>query len=286
MFPYFTLFGRELGLYSLMILCGIFSSGIYACFMAKKFDYDYSDLIIFLLFTSIGVIIGGHLLYAIVNYKIVTFIFENIKKINTFLKLFNVLNYLFGGSVFYGGLLGGIIVGYIISKSNSKYSNFFDIGSTSIPLFHFFGRIGCFLGGCCYGIESKIGFTYTKNPIIEANGVIRFPVQILEAVFNFALFIFLNYLLCHKKLKNKYLYVYLSIYSVGRFFMEYFRGDTYRGIWFSLSTSQIISIIIILVLIIRFCYEHKKTPKRRKQPKRYMKCSVRWFTKYFKYGGQ
>lgn len=69
MFPYFTLFGRELGLYSLMILCGIFSSGIYACLMARKFDYDYSDLIIFLLLISIGVIIGSHLLYAIVNYK-------------------------------------------------------------------------------------------------------------------------------------------------------------------------------------------------------------------------
>jgi phosphatidylglycerol:prolipoprotein diacylglycerol transferase len=261
MFPYFTLFGRELGLYSLMILCGIFSSGIYACLMARKFDYDYSDLIIFLLLISIGVIIGSHLLYAIVNYNNMIYIFEKIKKINTFKKLFNVLNYLFGGSVFYGGLFGGLIVGYIISNNNCKYRNFFDISITSIPLFHFFGRIGCFLGGCCYGIKSTIGFIYTKNPIIEANGVKRFPVQILEAIFDIVLFFLLNYLLRHKKLKDKLLYVYLSVYAAGRFFIEFFRGDTYRGIWFSLSTSQIISILIILVLIIRFCYEHKRTPK-------------------------
>jgi phosphatidylglycerol:prolipoprotein diacylglycerol transferase len=260
MFPYFTVFERELGLYSLMILCGVFSCGIYACLMARKFDYDYSDLIIFMLFISIGVIIGSHLLYTIVNYNSIIYIFENIKKINTFKKLFNVLNYLFGGSIFYGGLFGGLIAGYIISKN--KYRNFFDIGVTSIPLFHFFGRIGCFLGGCCYGIESNIGFIYIKNPIIEANGVKRFPVQIVEAVFDIALFFLLHYLLQHKKLKNKLLYVYLCIYAIGRFFIEFFRGDAYRGIWFSLSTSQIISILIIVVLIIRFCYEYKKVPKR------------------------
>ena len=249
MFPFFTLFGRELGLYSLMILCGIFSSGIYACFMAKKFYYDYSDIIIFLLIVSVGVIIGSHLIYAVVNYKNIIYIINNIKKINTFQKLLNVLNYLFGGSVFYGGLIGGIIVGYVISKKNNSCKIFFDIGAASIPLFHFFGRIGCFLGGCCYGIENNIGFIYTNNPIIEANGIRRFPVQLLEAIFNIILFLFLNYLLCHKKLKNKLLYVYLGVYSVGRFFIEYFRGDAYRGIWFYVSTSQIISIFIFTIIL-------------------------------------
>jgi phosphatidylglycerol:prolipoprotein diacylglycerol transferase len=224
--------------------------------MAKKFNYDYSDLIIFLLFISIGVIIGSHLLYTIVNYSNIIYILGNIRKINTFEKLFNVLNYLFGGSIFYGGLFGGLITGYIVSNKNSKYRKFFDIGVTSIPLFHFFGRIGCFLGGCCYGIEHNIGFIYTKNPITEANGVKRFPVQLLEALFDITLFFLLNYLLQHKKLKTRLLSVYLYIYAAGRFFIEFFRGDAYRGIWFSLSTSQIISILILLVLTIRLCRKY------------------------------
>jgi phosphatidylglycerol:prolipoprotein diacylglycerol transferase len=225
--------------------------------MAKKFDYDYSDLIIFLLLVSIGVIIGSHLLYAVVNYNSVIYLFENIKSINTFKELFNILNYLFGGSVFYGGLFGGLLVGYFISKNNSTYRRFFDIGATSMPLFHFFGRIGCFLGGCCYGIESNIGFIYRINPIVEANNVRRFPVQLLEALFDIILFFLLNYLLKSGKFKNKILYVYLAIYSVGRFFLEFFRGDAYRGIWFTLSTSQIISILIIFVLIIKFYGERR-----------------------------
>jgi phosphatidylglycerol:prolipoprotein diacylglycerol transferase len=262
MFPYFTLFGREIGLYSLMILCGVFSFGIYACFMAKKFGYDYSDLIIFLLFVSIGVVIGSHLLYTAVNYKNIIYILNNIKEIDTFEKLLGVLNYIFGGSVFYGGLFGGLLTGYIVSKNKGKYSDFFDIGITGIPLFHFFGRIGCFLGGCCFGIESNTGFIYTRNPVIEANGVRRFPVQILEAIFNIALFFLLNCLLRHKKLKNQFLYVYLGVYAAGRFFIEFLRGDAYRGIWFSFSTSQIISVFILFILIIRFCCKDKRTSKR------------------------
>ena len=244
-----------------MALCGIFSSGIYACFMSQKYGYDYSDLIIFLLFISIGVVVGSHLLYSIVNYNNVISIFKNFKKISTFKELLNVLNYLFGGSVFYGGLFGGLLVGYIISKKNCKYRCFFDIVATSIPLFHFFGRMGCFFGGCCYGIESNIGFIYTVNPIVEANEVRRFPIQIVEALFNIALFFLLAHLLHHKKLKNKQIYIYLGIYATGRFFIEFFRGDAYRGIWLSFSTSQIISILVILFLAIMFCYELKRTRK-------------------------
>jgi phosphatidylglycerol:prolipoprotein diacylglycerol transferase len=227
--------------------------------MAKEFNYDYSDIIVFLLVASIGVLIGSHLLYVLVNYKNIIYIVENIKKIDTLKELFSALNYIAGGSVFYGGLIGGIIAGYIVSKKNSKYTVFFDISAVSIPLFHAFGRIGCFLGGCCYGIESTIGFRYTRNPIVEANGVIRFPVQIVESLFNIAIFIFLHYLLRGTKLKNKLLYVYLCMYPVGRFFLEFLRGDTYRGIWFSLSTSQIISILIISGLIIRFLYKSQQT---------------------------
>jgi phosphatidylglycerol:prolipoprotein diacylglycerol transferase len=262
MFPYFTLFGRELGLYSLMILCGVFSSGIYACLTAKKFEYDYSDIIIFLLTVSIGVIAGSRLLYAVVNYKNIIYVLDNIKNIDTPQKLTNVLNYIFGGSIFYGGLFGGIITGYIISQKNNKYLSFFDIGAASIPLFHFFGRVGCFLGGCCYGIENLIGFIYTKNPIAEANNIKRFPVQLLEALFNIVLFIILNNLLKKGKYKNKIIYVYFAEYSVGRFFLEFLRGDTYRGIWFALSTSQIISIIVVLFLIMILINKNiKRTPK-------------------------
>jgi phosphatidylglycerol:prolipoprotein diacylglycerol transferase len=254
MFPYFKIFGRIIGLYSILSLCGIFSSGVYACIMTNKRKYDYSEIIIFGLFLYLGALIGGQLLYSFVNYKNIINVFINIDKIDSIKTFLNAFNYIFGGLVYYGSLIGAIIVGSILIKKDSKYKKYIDIVAVNIPLFHFFGRIGCFLGGCCYGIPSKIGFIYTNNPIIKANGIKRFPVQLLEAFFNIALFFLLNYFYKNKKYENKLLYIYLIIYPIGRFFIEFLRGDEYRGIWSIFSTSQIISCLIIIIVLFRQKY--------------------------------
>jgi phosphatidylglycerol:prolipoprotein diacylglycerol transferase len=261
MFPHIEIFGRDIGLYSIMTLFGIFTGGIHACMLADKRKYDYVDIIIFILFIFIGVVIGSRLLYAVVNYKNIVYMFENIGKIDTAGKFFNVLQHTFGGSVFYGGLIGGIIAGYVLIRKDNKKTMFIDIVAINIPLFHFFGRIGCFLGGCCYGIPSKIGLTYTNNPITEANGITRFPVQLLEALFNLLLFFLLNYFYNNGKFKNKLICLYLVMYAAGRFFIEFLRGDAYRGIWLFISTSQIISVLIILTVLTAVCTTKKKPNK-------------------------
>jgi len=259
MFPSFLLFGREIGLYAIMLLCGLFTAGIYACILAHKRKDDYVDLIRLILFIFIGVFLGGHLLYALVNYKEAIYFFNNINRIESFPMLVASLQMVIGGNIFYGGLIGGLIAGYITTRKIKKYAIFTDIIAVCIPLFHFFGRIGCFLGGCCFGIHSEVGFTFLNCPIPEANGISRFPVQLLEASFNLALFFALNLLYKKNKFKDELLFVYLFIYAIARFFIEFLRGDLYRGIWGFLSTSQIISIIIILfVLINRFIYHRRK----------------------------
>jgi phosphatidylglycerol:prolipoprotein diacylglycerol transferase len=259
MFQNIEIFGREIGMYPIMILCGIFSAGIYANKTAKIHKYDEIKIIIFLLFLSIGVFIGSHLLYALVNYKYIVYYIGNIKKIVTFEKAFIALNYTLGGSVFYGGLIGGVITAYICIRKDNEYKIFVDTVAVCIPLFHFFGRIGCFLGGCCYGIPGKVGFMYTINPITEANGITRFPVQLLEALFNICLFFLLNHFLKSGKFKDKLIYIYLLVYATGRFFIEFLRGDAYRGIWLFLSTSQIISLFIIVIVL---CYQYTLYKKR------------------------
>ena len=258
MFPYFELLGRPIGLYPIMTLCGVFSAGIYACVLANKRKYDYVDLIIFILLIFVGLIIGSHLLYMAINYKEIIDVFKNINKINTFEKKLESIGSIFSGSVFYGGLIGSLLTGLILIRKNDKYRKYVDIVALNIPLFHFFGRIGCFLGGCCFGIPCKVGFTYTHNPIEQANGVMRFPVQLLEAFFNVCLFFLLNYLFKKRKMENALIYVYLVIYSTGRFFIEFLRGDAYRGFLFGLSTSQIISIIIFCFVVARVCVIYRK----------------------------
>ncbi|MCL2600567.1 MAG: prolipoprotein diacylglyceryl transferase [Treponema sp.] len=261
MFPNITIFGRDIGLFAIMALCGIFSSGIYASAMAKRRSCRDPDIIIFMLFLSIGIVVGGSLLHAIVT------IVTNGITINAIVAYINaagllpVLAFIFGGTVFYGGLIGGLTVGWICVRKNSGYSNHVDILAVCIPLFHFFGRIGCFLGGCCFGIESTLGFTFRHSPIEVANGISRFPVQLLEALFNIGLFFLLDRFLRTGRFKNRLVFVYLLIYSTGRFFIEFLRGDEHRGVWVFLSTSQIISVVIFSSVLVWLYISHRRKPR-------------------------
>ena len=234
-----------------MMLAGIFAAGIYVTQICKKNGHDDNEGIIFLLIVSIGVVAGGHILYSIVNYQMLIKVIKNIAVINSFNNFLSAVYLIWGGSVFYGGLLGGILTAVIILKKRPQYRYLLDIVTPAIPLFHFFGRIGCFLAGCCFGIESSFGFTYDHSIIEEANGINRFPVQLLEALINIILFFILDIFRRKNFFKQNIIYLYLLFYSVARFFLEFLRGDEYRGFVFVLSTSQIISILI-------FCFV---TPK-------------------------
>jgi len=236
--------GRTIGMYQIMMLAGIFAAGIYVTQICKKNGHDDNDGIIFLLIVSIGVFAGGHILYSIVNYQMFIKVIQNISVINSFEKFLIAVSYVFGGNVFYGGLLGGILTAVIILKKRPQYIYLLDIATPAIPLFHFFGRIGCFLAGCCFGIESSFGFTYDHSIIEEANGINRFPVQLLEAFVNLLLFFILDFIRRKNLFKQNIIYLYLLFYAVARFFLEFLRGDEYRGFVFVLSTSQIISILI------------------------------------------
>lgn len=229
-----------------MTLLGIFVCLYFSHKISQNYKKDDNKLIELLLFSTIGVFIGSHLLYGLTQINIIIKLCHNLYLIKSFKDFIDIFIYIFGGSVFYGGLLGGIMVAFIYLKKNKLELFYYDAATLQIPLFHFFGRIGCFLSGCCYGIESKIGLTYTNALIDSANGVNRFPIQLVESGYNLILFIILYRLFKKKQFVGKLINIYLLLYPVARFIFEFFRGDSYRGIILGLSTSQIISILILI----------------------------------------
>jgi len=235
------------------MLAGVLAFGVYAGVTALKRKYDLVDMVMFFFILSIGVLIGSHLLYALVHYENTVLVFKNIKQTGKI----NVIDIIFPGRMFLGGLIGTLVVGFIVVKKDNSYMKYFDIIAAGIPLFLFFAKIGCFLAGCCYGVQSKIGFRYYDSPLTEINDTTRFPVQLLESFFCLILFFYLNWLLIKNKFTNNLLYLYLLIYSAGRFFIEYLRGEAAGGILFFVSASQIISFLIILLVIIRFLILNK-----------------------------
>lgn len=143
-----------------------------------------------------------------------------------------------GGFVFLGGLVAGVLYtwlwGQFIPRMNAMRMNF-----CLIPLLwaHAIGRLGCLLAGCCFGTVTELPWA------IHLHGDLRHPVQIYEAL-GLAL---LALALQHRESKNgKILADYLLGYGVLRWGLEWFRGDDVRGIWLGMSSSQWISIILVI----------------------------------------
>lgn len=223
MFPFIQIFHLKIPMYGLCIASGIFFGSLLSFFLTKRENQNFYDFIVIATLTFAFAFVFAKLLYIFVSFPKSQF-FKILLKTIISPKNFS------GGFVFYGGLIGGIF-GYIVGCKivHLPLKNFVNIFAVAIPLIHAFGRIGCFCAGCCYGVGG-------------------FPVQLLESSLLFLLSAFLLILFL-KKCQFVFL-LYFFIYAVMRFFLEFLRADTERGFFLSLSTSQIISIAILIIVSI------------------------------------
>ncbi|NLO96728.1 MAG: prolipoprotein diacylglyceryl transferase [Peptococcaceae bacterium] len=255
MYPVINILGLKVASYGLMNLLG-FGPGItLASWRAKKRGISFEQEFLMLIHVCLGVIIGAKLLYLALNIDYIL-----LHKDIIFQSAENLLSYLGGGFVFYGGLAGGIIAAYLYCRHyREPFLKMLEIAVPSIPLIHAMGRIGCFLAGCCYGIpvNSWLGVTFTHSPYAP-NGVPLFPVQLLEAGINLIIFIVLLSYARQERRPFQVLGLYLLFYSLSRFILEYFRFDVARGIYGGFSTSQWISILVFAIAIYLFMVKRTK----------------------------
>ncbi len=249
MLPIIDIFGRQVGSYALLAFLGFIICGAVIYFACRPLEIDIADIAVIELTVAGGLLIGGHLLYGIVNLPQIINVMGRASETG-FKATLAALAECFGGMVFYGGFLGGLcsLKIYMHYSKLPFKACLLDIYAFSIPQFHFFGRIGCFFAGCCYGIESGFGFVVNGNNLVpELNGVRRFPVSLAEALLNLMIFAIVLVLFKKGKFKGKLIYLYMVLYSSVRFGTEFLRGDAVRGIYFGISTSQWISIALFIV---------------------------------------
>lgn len=253
MFTTVDTIGAELPYYGIMIALGILACFLLILFTKRKREnIDSIEYVIMGLISAISAFIMAHIVYGIAHFDKIAFVVTHPDRLFESINAFTFYFFdIFGGMVFYGGLIGACTGAYIyMKKVKLNINEYSDTLAPCIPLFHAFGRIGCFLAGCCYGIESNIGFTYRYAIVESANGVCRFPVQLLEAAENILICVLLTVMLCKcKKLQHGMLiWIYGLIYPVLRFINEFLRGDNVeRGFFGILSTSQWISIFIFVI---------------------------------------
>ena len=168
------------------------------------------------------------------------------------------------GIVFYGGLIGLLVSYSALLKLKKQSARALDVLAVCAPLFHSIARVGCFFGGCCFGIESRgpLAIRYTTRVFDDIVTADRIPVQLIEAGFELCLFFVLLVLLRKDDREPGYiLRKYLLCYSIGRFLIEFLRGDAVRGVVCGVSFSQLISVIIWIYLFFTYIREYKRRSK-------------------------
>jgi len=225
----FTVYG-----YGLMIALGILAAYWVGEYRAKKYGLEPDHVFYFVIWCVIGGFSGSKLLYYITDIK-------NIWK-NPAL-LFDIAD----GWVVYGGIIGGILAAMLYARIKGLcFPAYFDLLIPSVALAQGFGRIGCFLAGCCYGMETDgpLGIVFRES-LYAPNGVRLLPTQLISSGLDFLHFAALVWFAKRKKADGQVGGLYLILYSIGRFVLEFYRGDQIRGKVGSLSTSQFISLFTV-----------------------------------------
>ena len=232
----FTFGDTKISTYSFFVILGLIIGTLWFYLTIPNEEKDKKNNSYLIVISAlIGGFVGSKIVVMFENFNILV---EN----PAYLK-----NFLFTGKSIVGGLIGGYIGVRIIKKikniPNIRCGNQI---APAIALGMAIGRIGCFLTGCCYGIETNlpIGVNF-------GDGIYRIPTQLIEMLFCIVLFIYLLYK--QKKGKNlidgilfKELVLY---YFVFRFFIEFIR-DTNKNIIF-LSIYQVICLIGIIFIEIQ-----------------------------------
>ena len=165
------------------------------------------------------------------------------------------LDFLRSGGVFYGGLIGAMLTGYLLMRRYQlPWWKTADACAPGIAIGNFFGRQGCFAAGCCWGKPTTLpwGVKFTELGH-EITGVptetYLHPTQLYESFAMLVVFLFLLWLYKRKRFSGQVILTYALLYSVIRFVIEFFRDDPRGDILglttlTGLSTSQLIGLVV------------------------------------------
>jgi phosphatidylglycerol:prolipoprotein diacylglycerol transferase len=176
----------------------------------------------------------------------------------------------------HGALLGAMVTIFVLSRSMKlPVDKLFDAYIPATALGQAVGRLGCLAAGCCFGTQSALPWavTFTDPKALDLGGVplhtALHPVQLYDAGLHLLMFAILFALHRRRRLVGKLFAPWCILEGCARFFIETFRGDLGRGVWFDvswLSTGRVTSLVMIALgsaLILRGRYQESGDARQR-----------------------
>ena len=222
---------------------------------AKQWGLDPNRVLDLGIYIIIAALVGAKLLLLIVD-------FDQFSRSTA-----DLLSLARSGGVFYGGLILAIVVAFwYVGRHRMPLWTTCDVFAPGIALGHVTGRLGCLAAGCCYGrpTDQPWAITFT-NPLAAANvgtplGIPLHPTQIYEAGAELLILVLL--LATERRgrvFAGRTFWMYLLLYAISRFVIEFYRGDQ-RGEILGLSTSQFISVVLAPLSLVMLVWLSRSSP--------------------------
>ena len=241
--------GFTVNAYGFFIAVGFIVGFALAIRTARAKGIPFERVVELFFYTLLSSILGSRILFVLTD---VDFFLHHPSKI---------LNLWEGGLVFYGGLLCAITVALVYMRRHRlPFLKWADLFSPPVALGLFFGRIGCFFAGCCYGKETSLAWAvvFTNPNSLARLNVPLHPTQLYDAASGLAIFAILVWMERRKTFDGLVFGCFVFLYSITRYFIEMVRGDP-RGSFLgtALSTSQGIGMGLAIASLFMLFYLKK-----------------------------
>ena len=243
--PALDVFGTSLGPFTLhtygLLLASAFLLGLWvAARQARRAGLDAERIVDLAVWVLIAGLVGAKLALLAVDWR---YFSAHPRELLAILQ---------SGGVFYGGLLAAFPVAWWYTRRHRIPGwPAADVLAPGVALGQAIGRLGCFAAGCCWGLPTAVPWavtfrdTYSARTVGTPMDIALHPVQLYESLTAFAIFLLLLWLAPRKRFHGQIALSYVVLYSVGRFLLEFLRGDTSRGSIGPLSTSQFVAVVLV-----------------------------------------
>ena len=256
----FSIFGVSIAWYAVIITFGMICAVAYATMQSKKIGVTFDDICDFALW-AIPVGIVGARLY---------FVLTSLEKFDSFAEVLNIRN---GGLAIYGGIIGGAVTVFVVSKVKKiDFLALADCVAPGVLLAQGIGRWGNFMNGEAFGAETESIFRMGVQNIVSlytfgtTEMVYVHPTFLYESLWNLlgVLLVYLYARYLHKKYDGELFIMIFGWYGLGRMFIEGLRMDSLYSEIFGLEfrTSQVLAGAIFIVCLAFYIYFLIKKPTK------------------------
>ncbi len=252
----FSLGSSQVPSFFFMIMVATLACTFYIYGVAKKRGLKPEVMLDFGIIGMLAGVIGARIFHILVEAP--DYYWEKPSRVFEFWK---------GGFVSWGGFIAiWISLMTYLRIRKLPALTYFDAFATGAPIIKFFVRVGCLLTGCCYGSPTDLPWAISfLNPTSTAYYYFKdtplHPTQVYSMIHAVLLFLLVNWFYFKKRhFPGQTICILAMGWTLPRAFIELFRGDADRGVYFGglVSTGQITGVLIFLAALATYCYLERR----------------------------